>query len=229
MPSVINPEQLYQSTSCPVERRRIQEEVIESCRGRVSALVRRMVSQREHWREAEQVGAVGVIVALGRYDANRNDSFWGFAHLIVRDEIEMWMGRAIYWRPSTKRALGRTSNPVHSIPRSMDAELPHRHADSSATTATLHDFVSCTVPTAEAQTIEAELNAKLSAFLDTLTGDEKRLLLCEKRERANGGVEAGNNVRARRYLSLVERASAFVRGSDDDAPDSTSRRAGERR
>ncbi|HZU85615.1 MAG TPA: hypothetical protein VE987_21955 [Polyangiaceae bacterium] len=53
---------------------------------------------------------------------------------------------------------------------------------------------------------DAEARDRLAAFLKTLTPADRALLLCAKRERAEGA-------RARRYSSLVARARAFVEGA----------------
>jgi len=133
--------------------------VVEAYRPRVRALVRRM-APAEHRSEGEQVGLIGVCVALERFDAARaQDGFWPFAMRFARGELEMWLGRGVYWRGPTGRLFG-----------------------------------------------DAEVRGRLAAFLKTLTPADRALLLCAKRERAEGA-------RARRYSSLVARAKAFVEGA----------------
>jgi DNA-directed RNA polymerase specialized sigma subunit len=73
------------------ECRRIQASLVIQYRGRVAALVRRMVTA-PHWEAAEQVGLIGVLVANEKFDASRGD-FWLFAGPFARAEIDTWLTR----------------------------------------------------------------------------------------------------------------------------------------
>ena len=103
------PEELYQHTSDPKERQRIKTKVVVAYRPMVAGQARRMAPPR-HWEEAEQAGMVGLLVALDRYDDPTPDrgakSFWGFAVLYVRDEIQQWMDRGVRWE-KTKLSKAR--------------------------------------------------------------------------------------------------------------------------
>lgn len=206
--STPKPESLYRDTTDPRERRRIQAAVIANYRNHVRTCVRKAVPA-EHYEEAEQVGALGLLVALEQYDPkligpDRGAAFWWFARLIVQNEIQRWMDVGIYWRKAPNRGKGearqatRDAAQVHRTVASMDAPLP------GGENATLHDLTPDTSPSVEDLTADAESCTRLRAFAATLLPEEAELLMSEN----------GHHVRSRHYLTLVGRARAFVRGSD---------------
>lgn len=186
------PETAYKNTSDPRARRRIQGEIVVKYRGRLASYVRRHLSAR-HWQEAEQVGAIGLLVALEKFEPSRGVPFWFFAVQWVRKEIQRWLNHGVYWRPHTNGAKGRQTHDEHRAHGEFQDEA---HVSE---TENVEDLVST-----------AEGLSRVGQFLDTLSVEERHLLICEKRDRGNP-----NSDRVRRYLSLVGRATAFVRGNED--------------
>ena len=193
-------------------KRAIQAAVVAAHREDVARFVRRALRGRQaHWEEAEQVGRLGVLVGLEKYDPEiagpdrGRKSFWLFVFPYVRDEIQRWMDHTISWRPRSRNlardertAEQREERAAQRRPLSLD------ETEIALAEASVEELVE-----------GMELLGLLDRFLATLSDADRQLLLCEKRERAEGGVREGNNNRSRRYLSLVERATAFVRGDEN--------------
>lgn len=189
------------------ERRRIQAQVVEACRAEIAGFVRSRVPERQNWPEGEQVGAIGVLVALERLDHERVSegfSFWQFARPYVRNEIQRWRD------DSSERPRNRTRNAGEDHVREMH-RTPAVYDDAAGDGSGVHRC-------AEEVVAEVEGASRLHAFLGALSLDDRLLLIADRRARAGGGVEAGNNNRSRRYLALVDRARRAVRGSEDDEP-----------
>lgn len=187
------PEREYRTASTPDECRKIQAKVIKAYARRVASFVRRRVP-REDREEGEQVGAIGVMLALEKYDPARGVPFWGFARNYVLHEIQRWREVAAPRSHDAKR----DAHIIRQIPVRLD-DVSHLIVEAL---------------TAEEIVSEAELLSRVKAFVQSLSREDAALLLCEKRERKEGGVASGNNARSRGYLSLVERARAFVIGED---------------
>jgi RNA polymerase sigma factor (sigma-70 family) len=184
--------------------RETQVEVIETHRGHIRRLVRRMLRDPQHWAEGEQVGALGVIVALGKYDPDRGVPFWGFAVRVVENEIDKWMDCGVRWKARSKKGAEHVERD------------PSRRFGAQAGVALAPDELEGAIelaPNAEALVGEVEQSDRLTRFLATLSDKDRALLLVVTRERSEGGVAAGNNARSRRYLSLVGRAREFLRGN----------------
>ena len=194
------PEAEYRNATTAARRRSLQTAVVVAYRDRIAALVRRRFPA-ELRDEAAQVAAIGLLVALEKYDPDRGVPFWPFAVPWVRSELELWVGHGVRWRPSTKGAMGRRVAVESLIHAAFDAERHDRASEGDS----VEDLVG-----------NAEVLRLVSAFLAELPAEDRDLLLCEKRDRDGGGIVMGNNARSRRYLSLVERATAFVRGSEDN-------------
>lgn len=204
------PEQVYSGTTDPAARRRLQAAVVAAYLPHVIAAVRKTVPP-QHVEDGVQAGLLGVLLALQKLEpAKTNEAFdfWPFALPYVRDAVQSWADHAIAWRPRARKERDATeARALHSQPRSFDE--PHTG---------LHNFLPSPDLSPEELYAEAEASALFGKFLATLSDDDRRLLTCERRERSDGGVEKGNNVRARRYLLLVERATAFVKGSESRGP-----------
>jgi DNA-directed RNA polymerase specialized sigma subunit len=71
------------------ERQRLRLEVTLACRAHLEWLARTLAPGNE--LDAEVIGAIGVIVALEKYDAERDGAFWPFARPFVCDEIRRWL------------------------------------------------------------------------------------------------------------------------------------------
>jgi len=80
------------------ERRHLQASVVAANRENVAALVRRTVAPR-HREEAEQVGAIGILVALEKHDPSGRVPFRRLALQHARGEIQAWMDHGVFWRP----------------------------------------------------------------------------------------------------------------------------------
>jgi RNA polymerase sigma factor (sigma-70 family) len=185
-----------------LSRRRIEHQVVEGYRPNVRALVRHHWPLLERcWDEAEHVGCIGLLDALKSYDPARA-AFWTFARSFVRNAIQKWVDVGVYWRPRTRKhraGVDPREARAHMRPESMD-----RSIDDDAQT--LHDVVQADGPTVEDLAAADEVSARLADFMATLTKTEVDVILSENSQR----------IRSRRYGALVERATAFVRGSDDD-------------
>ena len=201
----------YRTTTDPVARRQIQAAVVKAYRSRVRSYVRRRMAPR-HWEEAEQVGSIGVLVALekfesGRMGVDRGAAFWRFAFLYVRHEIQRWVSSGVHWRPSTRHAKNRKFYAEHLVHVSMDESYGNEREDS---TGTRHDVLFDDVAeTVEDLVATAEGLDRVGSFVSKLNNEDAKLLL--------NGVGFGrgreNSPRARRYLTLIERLRTFVRGS----------------
>jgi DNA-directed RNA polymerase specialized sigma subunit len=86
-----------------IERREIQADTIRQYRGRIAAVARALAKPSD-WEGAEEVGAIGLLVALEQYEGPADD-FWRFAVVFVRDEIRLWLDSDVY------RALVQSSPP----------------------------------------------------------------------------------------------------------------------
>jgi hypothetical protein len=208
------PEELYQKTAAgSTERRQIQAAVIEAHRGHVAALARRMVPT-QHRQEAEQVGAIGLLLALEKYDPTPRQGhstspvFWSYAFTFARDEIRAWKANGVYWRKPANRGKGearqanRDAASRHLLPKSMDAEM-RLHANESTT---LHDVIPSPGSTVEEIVSDVEAMSLLLTFAENLTATEQEILFSENSQR----------VRSRHHKDLVQRAAAFIKGDTDD-------------
>lgn len=203
-----HPETLYR-TAGAAERRRIQTEIVVSHHDRVRSLVRRYVPAG-HREEGEQVAALGLLVALEKYDDavsgpdRGKKSFWGFAFPYVRDELRAWLDVSVWWckaanrgKSAKRRARADEIKKLRKI-ASLDKIEPH-------TEAPLIDRIQLPESdSVEDLAGEVESLRLLRAFCETLSADEARILLSEH-------VQVQGS---RHHLSLVERATAFVRGNE---------------
>src|SRR5580693_1631945 len=99
----VPPEDQYKQAASQAERTRLQTAVLMAYRTHVAGFVRRFVHNPAHRPEAEQVGLLGLLVALEKYDpsllgADRGARFWSFATLHVRYEVQRWMDVGVHWR-----------------------------------------------------------------------------------------------------------------------------------
>ena len=210
MPNDQRPEQIYRETTDKATRRRLQAAVVAEYRAKVSAFAARYVSA-DHRAEAEQVGLIGLLIALERYEPSLlvDDRvavfFWSFASRFVRDEIRAWLDTGVYWRKSANRGPspgGVAARAVAEIQRrAVSLDTPSGQDDDA-----LVDRLCDDSPSPEDVAAAAEVSASLDVFAASLTPAERRNLLSENSQ----------CVRSRHHLTLIERASAFVKGSDGD-------------
>jgi DNA-directed RNA polymerase specialized sigma subunit len=73
----------------PIERSRIQAATLIACRSLVADIVRKTVARRD-WEEGEQVGAIGVLVALEKFDPAGRVSWRALVRRYVKQEIARW-------------------------------------------------------------------------------------------------------------------------------------------
>ena len=169
--------------------------VVAANKTRVAGLVRRLVRSPDHWREAEQVGAMGILVALEKYDPtlvgeDRGAAFWNFARRWVIHEIQTYLGNSVFWRKAPNR--GRS-------------EARKKQAEAAAV-GRAHECIdlvtepACTCPSQEEQLAREEERALLRLFASTLSARDRAVLYSTNSQR----------VRSRHYLDLVERATTFV-------------------
>ena len=183
----------YLDAKDPRERKLIAAAVVAANKTRVASLVRRLVRSPDHWREAEQVGAVGILVALEKYDPtlvgeDRGAAFWNFARQWVIHEIQTYLGNSVFWRKAPNR--GR------SEARKKQAEAVVRVHESID----LVNEPACTSPSQEERLGREEQRALLRLFASTLSARDRAVLYSTNSQR----------VRSRHYLDLVERATTFV-------------------
>lgn len=204
MPESPRPEDAYKATTDRAERRRLQAKVVELYRLRVVALAHRAVP-REYWREAEQVGLIGLLVALEKFDPEGKHDFWYLASTAVRDEIRTWRDTGIYWRKDTNRG----KSPARVAAR-QEAQRQGQHESADTTRDRGSDLGSISIkdayfdssaPTPEDLYANEEARRLCAAFLSTLNDEDRAALFAPKNPR---------------HRSLIERARAFVRGSDDE-------------
>jgi DNA-directed RNA polymerase specialized sigma subunit len=180
---MIAPEDLY-PTVHPAAKQRFRIEVVAKYAPLAAAYVRRYFAP-EHRAEAEQVAAIGILVALEKWDPTRprvnEDAFWGFATLYVRDELRKWADVGIRWRKSAK-----SKKRPHEAPAIVPLEGDEPAAG----------------PDVEALTAEVEIARKLRKFAETLT-ERDYLTFISTDARVN---------RSSRYYDLVRRARIYVRG-----------------
>src|SRR5262249_27342516 len=134
-------------------RREIQAATVNECRPLVARIAEELVPPRLQ-QEARQLGCIGVLVALEKFDPSSGVAFEQLASTEARSEIRRWLDTGACWRKG-EEAGG-----------------------------------------------DVEAHVRLTEFASTLSAADRELLFSENSKR----------VRSRRYLALVERATAFVRG-----------------
>ena len=201
---VSKPEDRYRQATSQDERKRIQTEVVKAYRAHVASAARRYVAP-EHRADAEQAGALGVLVALEKYDpsrlgahrvgGDRGGAFWFFAATHVRNEIQKWKDVGVSWRPRSRKKVASEEHALHMVHFSMEntKDLPSDE------------------PTVEELLIDVETEQRLVRFAASLTVDDLAVLFSQ----------SGRCKASRRYLSLVERAKAFIKGENDASRDHT--------
>lgn len=207
----MRPEETYRTTTDRNERRRIQAEVLAANREHVVWFVRKTVAP-QHRAEAVQVGLLGVLIALEKYDRegafakrgetpreDRGAAFWFFASKYVHKEIQKWMDVAVYWRKTPNQG----KSPARRVAFEA-AKAQRKHDPLEEPGEVLAD-----APTVEELVADAESKALLHAFAAGLSTEDRELLFSEKAPRSAA--------MSRQYLSLVAQATAFIRGNDDDA------------
>ena len=100
-------------TASKTERKRLAAEVLQKYRPRLEKIVRaKLRDLPEHWAEGDQVAALGLLVALERFDceiaAYRGSTFWTFAFWPIQHELEAWLSASIFWRKDTNRGKSAT-------------------------------------------------------------------------------------------------------------------------
>lgn len=195
------PEDDYRSGT-PAERRRIRAQVLAACAGERRNLIWRLPVW--HREEAAQVAALGVLVALEKYDANISGPdrgkkrFWNYAFVHVREELRTWADRALGWQNTKMNAARRAAREAKgqtTVGRMLSLEL-ELELDARPDLLVADD-------TPEGLASDLEAAAALNEFLTTLSAEEKRTLLSEN-----------ENVRkSRLHVSLRERAAAVLTGA----------------
>jgi len=210
------PEAIYRQATSREERRRLQAAVITEQRPKFEAFVRRQVPSA-HRQEGFQVAAIGILVALEKYDEEISGpdrgkkSFWGFAFPYVREELRRWMDHGVGWRNS-------------KLSKSEKAALESRGGSTSVTSLEFLSESGIEFGTSDRAVDETagdlEVLRRLQAFVSTLSVDEKELLFW----RPGPGWSRLNSKNRALHCSLIERATAFVQG-DEDGPRTGVRRS----
>jgi DNA-directed RNA polymerase specialized sigma subunit len=84
----MDPVEAHRAATDKPTRRRLQREIVCMYRGRVEAMARRFVPSA-NVEAGTQVGCVGLLLALEKYEGE-GDAFWWYAAGRVRVEIEKW-------------------------------------------------------------------------------------------------------------------------------------------
>lgn len=195
------PEDLYRSTSDKATRRQLQAAVVAEYRGRIEALARRALPV-QHVEEATQAGCIGLLLALEKYDRtvvgeDRGGAFWNFARAHVLNEVQQWADVGVYWRPRKRNNRGDVEA-ARAQRRVASLDVPaHGTEDGS-----IVETIEAEQPTPEDMAGEIEAISHLRGFTVSLSAEDQEILFSENSKR----------VRSRRYLTLVEKATAFVAG-----------------
>lgn len=190
MCSAVTPsEDDYRHARTPAERQRIQGEVIARYRDRLTRFVKFALWSPHLHAEAIQVGAIGLLVALDKWDPEYKEhyddgAFFGFATLYIRNEIRKWLDHGVNWRP-TARTRKQVDHPEHKQPSEFCDEAHAQDVDDPETKA------------ANAEALE-----RLRSFLATLSNKDRHLMLCAKRDR--GGEDSQCRQRYRELLQCAK-------------------------
>jgi RNA polymerase sigma factor (sigma-70 family) len=145
-----------------------QQEVVSAygaqVRGYVARLIRALAPAHQGSKDAVQAGMVGLLVAREKYDESKSP-FWPFAKFYIRDEVQKWVSHGASWQP---------------LPKSKTRKHHPEHVTRDEFTEKQHASVALTV---EEQVAQKEALERLNAFLCVLSDEDRRLLLCTKRER----------------------------------------------
>jgi hypothetical protein len=194
-------------------KRRIQAETISTYRAKVEALAKRMVPGPPHVEEATQAGLIGLLIALEKYDPARvapattahSSPFWFFARAYVRNEIQQWISIGVFWRKDGNRGkneAAKRQRAAIAATKVFSADAPKAVGDVESWIDAFHDADQLST---EELCADAESARRLQVFAATLSKADAEKLL----------TEHGRSKESVHYLSLVERASAFVRGTDE--------------
>ena len=180
----------YQHARTPAERRRIQGEVIARYRDRLARFVKVALWSPHLHAEAIQVGLIGLLVALEKWDPEHQEhyddgAFFGFATMHIRNEIRKWLDHGVNWRP-TARTRKQVDHPEHKQPSEFCDEVHAQDGDDP-----------------ETQAAHSEALERLRPFLAALSDEDRHLMLCAKRDR--GGADSP---RRQRYRELLQRVKA---------------------
>lgn len=196
----------YRAAS-PDEQRRIAADVLSKHRRQLSRLVKYMCClavAQDMAEDAWQAGAKGVLIALERYDWERESAstaspaarFWVYAAQWAKHEIQTCLDQRLFHvkrdrNPGALRAEEATSARTgRNYEHSRRLHVAFDEADVSA---------NCDV---ESLAGESEAARRLLGFLRTLSEAEVNVLL--------------RRPRAGRYQELFERARQAVRGNEED-------------
>lgn len=199
------PEELYAATADKAERRRLQASVVVAYRAHVDSVARKLLPP-QHLEEATQAGCIGLLLALEKYDrdaafagAARPDTgaaFWNYAKRFVLDEIRDWRDRGVYWRPRTRKVRPGADEATAHAQRQVGSLDEQRYDLPEPVIET----IACDEATPEDVAGDREASRLLGQFTDTLSDEDREILLSENSQR----------VRSRRHLDLRERATAFL-------------------
>jgi hypothetical protein len=170
-------------------------------RERVVALVRRSVPG-QHREEAAQVCAIGLLVALERYDDAKSGpdrgkkNFWGYALPYVRDELRLWMDKGVRWR-NTK--MSKAVRAAREAKGDFGSTFVSVEAIESA-----GEFFAAAGVSVDELAAESEALRLLRLFIARLTDKERAIIFSDSGRTRTGSL----------HSSLVERCKAFVRGSE---------------
>jgi RNA polymerase sigma-B factor len=105
-----------------------RERMIRSMRPLVRSIARGYARDAEHLRELEQVGMIGLIKAVDRYDGTRDTRFVSFAFPTVAGEIRRYL-RDTSWSVHVPRELQELAWRLPSAERNLVATLQRRPRD----------------------------------------------------------------------------------------------------
>ena len=188
------------------EYREVREQIIEANLPLVTYLARRLAGRKGTLEDLTQVGSVGLIKAVDRFDAGRGHEFVAYAAPMILGEIKR------YLRDST--ALVRAPRRAHELRSAVmkSREVLNQELGRAPTISELAEHVGASAEEV-VETIEVDRSRDghpLDALVDPTAGSLQQLVAIE--EQGYGSAETRIDLReAIAELSDVERAAVTFR------------------
>lgn len=106
----------------------IRDQLVLTNRGLVSKCLRRFQDQGEPLADLQQVGNIGLIKAIERFDSNHQVKFATYACRIIQGEIQHHL-RDCCWRQKVPRSLKESVFSLHRIIKDLTQKLGRQPTD----------------------------------------------------------------------------------------------------